>query len=430
MEVFLLLESFDCKKSFGHDKIHPLLLSSAALKIFRPVTYIINLSLQQGILPDSLKIAKVIPIFKQGSRSSRNKYRPISVLSASERCILNQLIFYCLTENILVSNQYGFRSGYNTTDCLVDLTDEITKALDEEKYAVSLFLDLSKAFDIVNHSILLSKLDLYGIQGNENLWLRSYLSNRKQKVFVNGVESNLLSVNSGVPQGSILGPFLFLIYANDFDKATNYSLRLFADDTSLTATGKDLDVLLQRINSELPAVYEWLCSNRLTLNLSKTKYLVFQPRQKMNLNLYLPLKLGDQYLEQSFSVKYLGLITDCFLSWHEHIYHISGKISKSVNIIAKLKSYVTSQSLSIYYALVYPYLTYGCVLWGNNYEAPLSQLVRLQNKVVRIINNVPLCDHITPHFVNLGLIKCRNPMFATGRLSGRQGGLCRNGSLS
>ena len=126
------------------------------------------------------------------------------------------------------------------------------------------------------------------------------------------------------------------------------------------------------------------------------------------LGLFIPkiITPADQYLEQSSSVKYLGIIIDCFLSWHEHIYHISGKISKSVNIIAKLKSHVTSQSLiSIYYALVYPYLTYGCVLWGNNYEGPLSQLVRLQNKVVRIMNDVPLRDHITPHYVNLGLIK-------------------------
>ena len=164
---------------------------------------------------------------------------------------------------------------------------------------------------------------------------------------------------------------------------------------SLTATGKDLDVLLQRINSELLAIHEWLCSNRLTLNLSKTKYLVFQPRQKINSNLYPPLKLADQYLEKSYSVKYLGLIIDCFLSWHEHIYHISSKISKGVNIIAKLKPHVTSQSLiSIYYALVYPYLTYGCVLWGNNYEAPLSQLVRLQNKVVATSRShySPLCE--------------------------------------
>ena len=134
--------------------------------------------------------------------------------------------------------------------------------------------------------------------------------------------------------------------------------------------------------------------------------MVFQPRQKINSNLYPPLKLADQYLEQSYSVKHLGIIIDCFLSWHEHIYDITSKISKSVNIIAKLKPHVTSQSLiSIYYALKYPYLTYGCVMWGNNYEAPLSQLVRLQNKAVRIINDVPLCDHVTLHYVNHGFIK-------------------------
>ena len=155
--------------------------------------------------------------------------------------------------------------------------DEITKALDE-KYAVSIFLDLSKVFDTVNHSTLLSKFDSYGIRSIDNQWFKSYLSNRKQKVFVNGIESSSLLISSGVPQGSILGPFLFLIYINDIVKSTNYfSVRLFADDTSLTATGKDSDVLLHGINSKLPAIYEWLCSNTLTLNLSKTKHLVFQP---------------------------------------------------------------------------------------------------------------------------------------------------------
>ena len=126
----------------------------------------------------------------------------------------------------------------------------------------------------------------------------------------------------------------------------------------------------------------------------------------MPVNLHPPLKIANQYLEQSYNIKYLGLVIDCFLSWHDHIDHISGKISNSVNIIAKLKWHVTTQSLiSIYYALVYPYLNYGCILWGNNYEAPVSQLVKLQNKVVRVINNVPLRDHITPHYANLGLIK-------------------------
>ena len=203
IEVYLLLESIDTKKSFGYDKVHPLLLSSAALEIFRPLTHIINLSLKHGIFPDNLKIAKVIAIFKQGSRSSCNNYRPISVLSALskifEKCILNQLLFYLTYEDILVPNQYGFRSGMTTVDCLVDLIDEITKALDEENYAISIFLDLSKAFDTVKNSILLSKLDVYGIRDIENQWFRSYLNKKKQKVFVNGVESDFLEVNSGVP---------------------------------------------------------------------------------------------------------------------------------------------------------------------------------------------------------------------------------------
>ena len=164
----------------------------------------------------------------------------------------------------------------------------MTKAIDEGSYAVS--IDLSKAFDTVNHSILLSKLDLYGIRAGENQWFKSYLSKRKQKVFVNGVESNFYFLKSGVPQGSILGPFLFIVYINDMARATNYfTVRLFAHDTSLTAVGSDLDVLIQRISSKLPPVYEWLCSNKLTLNLSKTKYLVFQPRQRNNYNLYPPL---------------------------------------------------------------------------------------------------------------------------------------------
>ena len=144
----------------------------------------------------------------------------------------------------------------------------------------------------------------------------------------------------------------------------------------------DNDLLLQRINSELPAIYEWLFSNRLTLNLSKTKYLVFQLRQKVNSNFHPTLKIANQYLEQSDHIEYLGLVIDCFLSWHDYIDHISSKISKSVNISAKLKRHVTQSLISIYNALFYPYLNYGYILCGNNYETPVSLLVKLQNQAV------------------------------------------------
>ena len=180
-------------------------------------------------------------------------------------------MFHFSFHNLITPNQYSIRSGSNTTDCLVDLIDEITKSLDEGEFAVTLFLDLSKAFDTVNNLILLTKLSYYGVKNNENQWFKSYLHSRKQRVFVNGVFSDTQTVNSGVPQGSILGPLLFLIYINDLVGATDYfSVRLFADDASLTASGKDLDVLIQQINLELPKIHNWLCANKLTLNLSKS----------------------------------------------------------------------------------------------------------------------------------------------------------------
>ena len=165
-------------------------------------------------------------------------------------------------------------------DCLVDLIEEISTSLGQGDYAVSIFLDLSKALDSINHSILLSKLSFYGIQNPHIDCFKLYLNKRKQRVFVNGNISDTMPISSGVPQGSILGPLLFLIYINDFSETSDiFSMRLFADDPSLTASAKNIDELLLKINKELPNIYDWLCAIRLTLNLRKTKYLIFQPRQ-------------------------------------------------------------------------------------------------------------------------------------------------------
>ena len=208
---------------------------------------------------------------------------------------------YFSIENIVISNQYGFKLGNTTMDCLVDLIEEISTSLDQGSYAVTIFLDLSKAFDTVNHSILLSKLSYYGIQNAHMNWFKSYLSKRKQRVFINGVASTTTHISSGVPQGSILGPLLFFIYINDFPQASHFfSMRLFADDTSLTASDISIDELLLQINLELPSIYKWLCANKLTLNFKKTKYIVFQPRQKINYNLLPPLILSRSVLRASF----------------------------------------------------------------------------------------------------------------------------------
>ena len=205
IEVFLILDNLDGKKSFGIDKLHPFLASVGAFQIFRPITYVINLSIEQRTSPDNLKIAKVIPIFKQGSHSLCDNYRPISVLpvlsKVFEKCIYNQLISYFSSQNIITPTQYGFKPGSTTVDCLVDLIEEISTSLGQGDYAVSIFLDLSEAFDTVNHSLLLSKLSFYGIQKPH---IDSYLNKRKQRLFVNGNISDTMPISSGVPQGSIL----------------------------------------------------------------------------------------------------------------------------------------------------------------------------------------------------------------------------------
>ena len=219
-------------------------------------------------------------------------------------------------------------------------------------------------------------------------------------MYVNGVASDSCVISTGVPQGSILGPLLFIIFIIDLPKiSTFFSARLYAGDTSLTASGSDLDSLLCEINNHLPAVYDWLCSNKLTLNLTKTKYIIFMSRQKESYNLYPPLTVANVYLYKSSCVKYLGVYIDCHLTWHDHIDYICGKISKNVNIMVKLKRHVSEATLvSLYYSLIYPYLTYASTLWGKNYNAPLSQIVKLQNKAVRVINDVP-------HYLSLHLLK-------------------------
>ena len=214
-----------------------------------------------------------------------------------------------------------------TSDCLIDLIKETISSLDKGLYVVSLFLDLSKAFSTVNHQILLNKLKYYGLQQGEYNWFQSYLSNRKRQVHANGAASDTRFISTCVPQRSILGPLLFIIFINDLPKSsTFFSTRLYADDTSLTASGSDLDSLLREINNHLPAVYEWLCSNKLTLNLTKTKFLIFMPRQKESYNLYPPLTVANVHLEKSFCVKYLGVYIDGHLTWHDHIDYICGKI--------------------------------------------------------------------------------------------------------
>ena len=294
------------------------------------------------------------------------------------------MIFHFNRENILVWNQFGFRAGKTATDCLVDLVDDITKAIDEGSYAVSIFLDLSKDFDTVNHSILLSKLDLYGIRAGENQW------------FVNGVESNFYLLKSGVPQGSILVLFLFIVYINDTARATNhFTVRFFADDTSLTAVDDskvflsfslpDVDTAIANLEQDLLRVAAWCCENQLLINPDKTKFMLIATRQLRKRFSSSPVvSFLGKYLEPVASAKDLGVTLDSHLTYDCHISNVVSSCVAELCQINRVKNSFDGKTLEqLISSLVFSKMLYCSTEWSNTSTTNIKKLQLVQNFACR-----------------------------------------------
>lgn len=283
-----ILDSLKPKPSCGNDGISTKLLKVIKQEICKPLTIIINQSLATGIFPDPLKIAKVIPLYKKGDRTSLDNYRPISILPSIskifERVMFNQINTYFSSHNLYYNGQYGFRDKHSTQLAALELIDRISQELDQGMTPINVYLDLSKAFDTLDHNILLSKLQFYGFRNSALEFCKSYLSNRKQFVQINNAKSSEADITMGVPQGSILGPLLFIIYMNDIIRSSNsFKFIMFADDTTLFTTLKSNghhDIYNERLNSELEKISIWLKVNKLSLNVKKTKAMVFHMPQK------------------------------------------------------------------------------------------------------------------------------------------------------
>ena len=261
--------------------------------------------------------------------------------------------------------QFGFRSNHSIDHALVSLTEAIKNALDNRKFGCGIFLDLQKAFDTVNHNILLSKLEHYGIRGTALEWFKSYLSERKQYVSVNGANSSYPNVTCGVPQGSVLGPLLFLIYINDLPRSSpKLAFYLFADDTNIFCEAENLDMLQKVVNKELKKVKMWLDVNKLSLNIGKTNFFIFKS-PKHSTHQTMNIKMGNQPIKNTCYVKFLGILLDENLTWKYHLTEISKKLARTCGMFFKVRHYFPIDVLiHLYNSLSSPFLQYGISVWG------------------------------------------------------------------
>ena len=376
-----------------------------------PLADIFNLSVSTGIYIDKLKMSKIIPIFKEkGDKCFTKNYRPISLLSNINKIfekIMHKRVYEFLEEQgSIYENQFGFRKLHSTTHALIDLTEDIRQAIDNNKYSCGVFIDLQKAFDTVDHDILLKKLDHYGIRGVANDWFRSYLENRKQYVHISGSDSKLKNVDYGVPQGSVLGPLLFLIYINDLHQAIKYSkTRHFADDTNLLINNNSLKQLKKHLNMDLKQLCNWLKANKISLNCSKTEYMIFRHPNKQ-INYDLKIKINGKRLVPSKCVKYLGIILDPHLNWSFHVDSLATKLTRAAGMLSKIRHYVPENTLrSIYFGIFSSLLTYASQVWGQFCNKHIRRLQTIQNKAIRIINFGNFRDPVAPLYKKSRILK-------------------------
>ena len=373
-EILGIISTLKVGKATGFDNISTFFIKPVADIISPILARFFNFSVEKGVFPDVLKTARVVPVFKSGNKDSISNFRPISILTKFsiifEKLIYGRLTKFLDKHAIIKHNQFGFQREHSTSHAILDLVTYLNDRLEEKKTVCNIFLDLSKAFDTVDYSILLHKLNHYGIRGVALDLFKSYLSNRKQFVSDGSIYSSVVDMSIGVPQGSVLGPILFLLYINDIDNASDFKTRLFADDTCLSLSNFSLSDLETRCNIELVNVNEWMSCNRLTINPNKSKVLIVnRSRNKPNglLNNF-ELNIGHSKLESADSVNYLGILIDSKLSWEPQVNRVLNKISKGAGILSKLRHFVPKSILrSVYFSLFYAHLNYVMGLLGKYY---------------------------------------------------------------
>lgn len=406
VEILNLIEALKTEKAPGIDGIGTALIKHISPNITKILCHIFNLSLQNGIFPDLWKTAAVVPIHKKGDKKDPSNYRPISLLpifsKLLEKIVNSRLIKYLEMNNFLSSVQFGFRRGRSTEDASSLLIDTIVTHLDSGSSCIGVFLDLSKAFDTVSPVLLLQKLENIGIRGVALLWFRSYLTDRFLRTKVGDFTSEPSTVIYGVPQGSILGPLLFILYINDIvstiEPSANMEIVCYADDTAIIFHGNDWDYAMAEANRGLRNISTWLANNLLTLNTSKTEFVCFHKTAASNPPTSFPSAIQIHTCKEDTvtctcdtikrvdSVKYLGIILDENLNFYKHILHLSKRARKLINIMRLLRNNAPKQILKqVYIALCESLLSYCICCWGGSAKTYMAVLERAQRAILKVM---------------------------------------------
>lgn len=390
-EVEDVIKQLKNNKAPGADCVTGEVLKCTAPSVSQPLMFLFNKCLEEGYFPDILKTSSVIPVFKSGDEADINNYRPISLISTIskifEKLIRQRLYTYLDTHKLLSARQYGFRSGISTQDALLHLTSNIYSAMDSSKKSLSVFIDLSKAFDTVSHTLLLNSLEHIGVRGLALKLFSSYLTNRHQFVELNGERSELKPVTCGVPQGSVLGPILFNIYLNDlFLLDTTGEIIAYADDTCIFFEDDDWDTLKTKVENDLALICRWFNSKLLTVNYKKTCFLPTYIDIR-TIPTFQSLTFADNVLIESVTeFKYLGVVLDCHLKWEKHIEYICKKIRFLFHKFKILRDILDIDMLKIIYiSLVQSHLIYGILAWGIVGKSILKNLEVVQKRMIKIM---------------------------------------------
>jgi len=378
-DILKIINTIQPKASCGLDLLSNAMLKKEKIIFASLLKQLINITIAEGVFPDALKIAKVIPIFKKGDRANLNNSRPISLLPVFskivEKVINNQITEKLNELHLIDDNQSGFRTEHSTEDAVIKFIDYIERAKLDNKHVVSIHIDVSKAFDSCNHEILIKKLKRIGLHGSGLELMKSYLKDRVQELWIGNICGGRFVINIGVGQGTVLGPTLFKIYIMDMFLATTlFSIR-FADDTNLVSQGNDKEIMQAETNEELKKLFQWFCKNKLTLHPDKSRYIVYTKEKNIEILLGEKKLMRCGYEQQEEGVKFLGVLIDKNLDWKLHTNQVRKKIAKGNYLLWRYKNKLTdNMKKTIYESFIKTHLTYCLPVWGAKKTNNLTEL--------------------------------------------------------